>query len=200
MPAEVKDRAFEPFFTTKTRGHGTGLGLSMVYGFAKQSGGHVTIYSEVDRGTTINIYLPRTGGGARADEIEPESVPGAGRNKIVLVVEDDDGVRTLTLTRLQTLGYEIHEAADGASAIKLLEGGLKIDLLFSDLVMPGGLSGYDVARKAKEVDPAIRVLLASGYAEDLVRAENLGDLKLLRKPYRLADLRKALEAVFSDGA
>jgi PAS domain S-box-containing protein len=200
MPAEVKDRAFEPFFTTKTRGHGTGLGLSMVYGFAKQSGGHVTIYSEVDRGTTINIYLPRTGGGATADEIEPESVPGAAQNKIVLVVEDDDGVRTLTLTRLQTLGYEIHEAADGASAIKLLEGGLKIDLLFSDLVMPGGLSGYDVARKAKEVDPAIRVLLTSGYAEDLVRAENLGDLKLLRKPYRLADLRKALEAVFSDSA
>jgi PAS domain S-box-containing protein len=198
MPADVRDRAFEPFFTTKTRGHGTGLGLSMVYGFAKQSGGHVTISSEVDRGTTINIYLPRAGRGAPAGEApsEPETVPRA--NKVVLVVEDDDAVRNLTVTRLKTLGYEIHEAPDGTAAVALLESGLKIDLLFSDLVMPGGLSGYDVATRARKIDPSIRVLLTSGYAEDLVRFQNLGDLKLLRKPYRLADLRKALETALSD--
>jgi PAS domain S-box-containing protein len=199
MSAEVRDRAFEPFFTTKTRGHGTGLGLSMVYGFAKQSGGHVTIYSEVDHGTTINIYLPRTtGAAAEADIATADAKPAEKRSETILVVEDDDGVRNLTVTRLATLGFKIHESPDGASAIKLLESGLRVDLLFSDLVMPGGLTGYDVARRAKEIDPNIRVLLTSGYAEDLLRAEHLGSLKLLRKPYRLADLRKALEAVFSD--
>lgn len=196
MPAEVRDRAFEPFFTTKTRGHGTGLGLSMVYGFAKQSGGHVTIYSEVGHGTIINIYLPRAGGSAAVSDAESEPASAAGHNRVVLVVEDDDAVRNLTVTRLKTLGYEIHEAPDGVTAVKLLDKGLKIDLLFSDLVMPGGLSGYDVARKAREIDPSIRVLLTSGYAEDLVRTENLGDLKLLRKPYRIADLRKALDVAF----
>jgi len=199
MPAEVRDRAFEPFFTTKTRGHGTGLGLSIVYGFAKQSGGHVTIYSEVGHGTTINIYLPRIAASvSEAETIAADSVSTAGRGKVVLVVEDDDGVRNLTVTRLDTLGYKIHESPDGASAIKLLEDGLKIDLLFSDLVMPGGFTGYDVAKRAKEIDPSVRVLLTSGYAEDLVRAETLGDLKLLRKPYRLVELRKALDEVFSE--
>ena len=199
MSAEVRDRAFEPFFTTKTRGHGTGLGLSMVYGFAKQSGGHVTIYSETDQGTTINIYLPRASGSVSDVEITAaDAGPEGRRSETILVVEDDDAVRNLTVTRLNTLGFKIHESPDGAGAIKLLESGLKVDLLFSDLVMPGGLSGYDVARRAKEIDPKIRILLTSGYAEDLLRAENLGSLKLLRKPYRLADLRKALEAVFSD--
>lgn len=201
MSAEVRDRAFEPFFTTKTRGHGTGLGLSMVYGFAKQSGGHVTIYSEVDHGTTINIYLPRASGATTDAEIEAtESQPAIRRNETILVVEDDDGVRNLTVKRLATLGFKIHESPDGASAIKLLESGLRVDLLFSDLVMPGGLSGYDVARRAKAIDSKVRILLTSGYAEDLLRAEDLGSLKLLRKPYRLADLRKALDAAFSDPA
>ena len=199
MPAEVKDRAFEPFFTTKTRGHGTGLGLSMVYGFAKQSGGHVTIYSEVGRGTVINIYLPRNGGTPTESEAASTGLSQTERrSEIVLVVEDDDAVRNLTVTRLTTLGFKIHEAPDGASAVKLLEGGLKVDLLFSDLVMPGGLTGYDVAKRAKEIDPGIRILLTSGYAEDLLRAESLGSLKLLRKPYRLADLRQALDEVFND--
>ncbi len=196
MPAEVKDRAFEPFFTTKTRGHGTGLGLSMVYGFAKQSGGHVTISSELGHGTTINIYLPRADGTA-------EAAPGyqsaaEQRNETILVVEDDDSVRNLTITRLATLGFKIYESSDGASAVRLLESGLKVDLLFSDLAMPGGLTGYDVARKAKEINTSIRVLLTSGYAEDLLRTENLGSIKLLRKPYRLADLKSALDAVFND--
>ncbi len=199
MPAEVRDRAFEPFFTTKTRGHGTGLGLSMVYGFAKQSGGHVTIYSELGHGTTINIYLPRAGGGT-SDAVAATADAGSAvkRSESVLVVEDDDAVRSLTMTRLATLGFRIHEATDGPSAIKLLEGGLKVDLLFSDLVMPGGLSGYDVAKRARQIDPTMRILLTSGYAEDLVHADNLEYFRLLRKPYRLADLRKALEDVFSE--
>lgn len=199
MPAEVRDRAFEPFFTTKTRGRGTGLGLSMVYGFAKQSGGHVTIYSEAGHGTTINIYLPRISGPAAAAETTAkDAAPAQRRSETILVVEDDDGVRNLTVTRLATLGFRIHEAPDGASAIQLLESGLKVDLLFSDLIMPGGLTGHDVARRAKEIDPGIRIMLTSGYAEDLLRAESLGNLKLLRKPYRLADLRNALDSVFGD--
>ncbi|MFZ5677556.1 MAG: PAS domain S-box protein [Pseudomonadota bacterium] len=198
MPAEVKDRAFEPFFTTKTRGHGTGLGLSMVYGFAKQSGGHVTIYSELGHGTTINIYLPRADGMVEAEAASGHPSATEQRNETILVVEDDDSVRNLTVTRLATLGFKIHESSDGASAIRLLESGLEVDLLFSDLVMPGGLTGYDVARKAKEINTGIRVLLTSGYAEDLLRTENLGSIKLLRKPYRLADLKSALDAVFND--
>jgi signal transduction histidine kinase len=200
MPAEVKERAFEPFFTTKTRGHGTGLGLSMVYGFAKQSGGHITIYSELGHGTTINIYLPRMSGDVTKVEnvdVEPEQ---AKNERIVLVAEDDDAVRNLTVSRLKSLGYKVYEASDGPRAIKLLEDGLKIDLLFSDLVMPGGLSGREVAKRAVEIDPHILVLLTSGYAEDLIRGEDLGNLKLLRKPYRLADLRQALETVFGDAS
>lgn len=197
MPTEVRDRAFEPFFTTKTRGHGTGLGLSMVYGFAKQSGGHVTIYSEVGHGTTINIYLPRVNGTAEAQAPTAKAELPRRRSETILVVEDDDSVRNLTVTRLATLGFNIHESPDGASAIRLLESGHKVDLLFSDLVMPGGLTGYDVARRAREIYPGIRILLTSGYAEDLLRAENLGSIKLLRKPYRLADLRDALDAVFN---
>ncbi|QIG51038.1 PAS domain S-box protein [Nordella sp. HKS 07] len=196
MPAEVRDRAFEPFFTTKTRGHGTGLGLSMVYGFAKQSGGHVTIYSELGYGATINIYLPRANGTMDA-AVAADAEPSPRRGETVLVVEDDDGVRDLTVTRLATLGFKIYESSDGASAIRFLESGLKVDLLFSDLMLPGGLTGYDIARKAREIYPGIRILLTSGYAEDLLRTENLGGIKLLRKPYRLADLRSALDAVLN---
>lgn len=198
MPADVKDRAFEPFFTTKTRGHGTGLGLSMVYGFAKQSGGHVTIYSELGHGTTINIYLPRATGTAKGEVTTANAEVARRRSETILVVEDDDSVRNLTVTRLATLGFTIHESADGGSAIRLLESGLKVDLLFSDLVMPGGLTGYDVARKAREICPGIRILLTSGYAEDILRAETLGSFKLLHKPYRLADLRHALDAIINE--
>ena len=149
--------------------------------------------------SVINIYLPRNGGTPTESEAASTGLSQTERrSEIVLVVEDDDAVRNLTVTRLTTLGFKIHEAPDGASAVKLLEGGLKVDLLFSDLVMPGGLTGYDVAKRAKEIDPGIRILLTSGYAEDLLRAESLGSLKLLRKPYRLADLRQALDEVFSD--
>jgi PAS domain S-box-containing protein len=194
MPPDVRERAFEPFFTTKARGHGTGLGLSMVYGFAKQSGGHATIYSEAGHGTTINIYLPREKeeiavAGATAGEAGAKTNAG----ETILVVEDDERVRNLTVTRLKGLGYRVHEAADGVAAIRMLEEGLTADLVFSDLVMPGGLSGHDVVRRALEIDPKVKVLLTSGYAEDLARSEDLGDIRLLRKPYRLADLRTALE-------
>jgi PAS domain S-box-containing protein len=201
MTPEIRERAFEPFFTTKARGHGTGLGLSMVYGFAKQSGGQATIYSEPGHGTTINIYLPRVGeAGIPEEEAEVEPGVKAGRSETILVVEDDDRVRNLTINRLEKLGYRVHEAADGATAIKMIENGLSADLVFSDLVMPGGLNGHDVVRRVRELDPRIKVLLTSGYAEDLARTEDLGDTKLLRKPYRLGDLREAVKEALSGHA
>ncbi|MBJ3783163.1 PAS domain S-box protein [Devosia sediminis] len=193
MPADVRERAFEPFFTTKEKGRGTGLGLSMIYGFAKQSGGHATIYSEIGRGTSVNIYLPRHGT-ASAVEAEPEeaAVPPAG--KTVLVVEDDPRVRKLTVTRLETLGYATLVAADAHEALAILGRGAEVDLVFTDLVMPGGISGYELARRVAEQWPGLNVLLTSGYADELVRRDEdaIAHLKVLSKPYRMADLAQAI--------
>jgi PAS domain S-box-containing protein len=198
MPTEVKERVFEPFFTTKEKARGTGLGLAMVYGFAKQSGGHVTIYSEVGHGTTINLYLPRADGGslsAAAGSKEADLETRA--RETVLVVEDDVRVRRLTTKRLTQMGYQVLEASDGPSALNLLRSGSHVDLVFTDLIMPGGLSGRDVAIRAREMRPGIRVLLTSGYAEELVRGDDLQreQLKVLRKPYQQAELAAALRDV-----
>ena len=171
----------------------------MVYGFVKQAGGHITIYSEVGHGTTFNLYLPR----GRKD-LSPNIAPDHnGRapfqsNGVVLVVEDDPGVRELTVARLKAIGYEVVEAADGRVASDVLKSPQRVDLVFTDLVMPGGLSGRDVALLAREVRPGIKVLLTSGYAEDLVIDDQpgLAQLKILRKPYRQADLVAALREIF----
>lgn len=201
MSPEVRERAFEPFFTTKEKGRGTGLGLAMVYGFVKQAGGHITIYSEVGHGTTFNLYLPR-GGKDLSPNIAPDHNGRASfqSNGVVLVVEDDPGVRELTVARLKAIGYEVLEAADGRKASDVLNSPQRVDLVFTDLVMPGGLSGRDVALLAREVRPGIKVLLTSGYAEDLVIDDQpgLAQLKILRKPYRQGDLVAALREVFAD--
>ena len=177
-------------------GKGSGLGLSMVYGFAKQSGGHVSIYSEAGKGTTINLYLPRYTGDADAaeDHLVQEQVPPE-RSSLVLVVEDDDRLRRLTLARLGELGYRTLEAADGPSALELLDQHPSVDMVFSDLVMPGGLSGYDVCDEARKRRPDLKVLLTSGYAEETIEPEKLSSarISLLRKPYRLAALAEALD-------
>lgn len=196
MSPAVRERAFEPFFTTKEMGRGTGLGLSMVYGFAKQSGGHATLYSEEGLGTTVNIYLPRLHSGvavAAADVGQPDMQAGTG--EVVLVVEDDDRVRRLTIARLEELGYGVLEATGGASALDLLAQGRQVDLVFSDLVMPGGMSGYDLAAQVRSLYPGIKVLLTSGYAEELANSDRLmsEQLKVLRKPYRLAELARSIE-------
>jgi PAS domain S-box-containing protein len=201
MPGDVRDRAFEPFFTTKEPGRGTGLGLAMVYGFVKQTGGHVTIYSEVGHGTIINLYLPRAtapGGEEPADRSPSSADPLA--HEVILVVEDDERVRRLAITRLKGIGYKVLQAANGPEALAVLSGGDHIDLLFTDLVMPGGLSGREVANKAKELRPGIKVLLTSGYAEELVQGEDLQreHLKVLRKPYRQADLVMALRGILGE--
>lgn len=198
MPPEIRDRVFEPFFTTKEKGRGTGLGLAMVYGFAKQSGGHVTLYSEVDLGTTINLYLPRAGG----DSIAPSANKIKGgvdlhAGETILVVEDDERVRQLTIKRLKMIGYEVLEASDGPRALDILRGSSPVDLVFTDLIMPGGLSGREVAIQARQLKPGIKVLLTSGYAEELVHGDELQreQLKVLRKPYQQADLIAALRDV-----
>jgi CheY-like chemotaxis protein len=202
MPPEIRDRVFEPFFTTKGKGRGTGLGLAMIYGFVKQSGGHVTIYSEVGQGTTINLYFPRTEDAPAASTHEGGRRLDPQAREIILVVEDDERVRQLTIRRLKTIGYQVVEASDGPTALDILRSGEPVDLVFTDLVMPGGLSGRDVVVQAREIKPGIKVLLTSGYAEELVRGDDLvrEQLTVLRKPYQQADLVAALRRILGGSA
>jgi PAS domain S-box-containing protein len=195
MAPEVLEHAFEPFFTTKGVGKGTGLGLSMIYGFAKQSRGHVKIYSEVGHGTTVRLYLPRLAAAALAatsSAAEPSTHPRGGET--VLVVEDDVQVRGFVLSQLRDLGYRVLEAADGPQAQAILESDAAIDLLFTDVVMPGGLTGRQLAEAAKSKRPALKTLFTSGYTEDSVL--RLGQLdpgvRLLSKPYRRQELAQRI--------
>jgi len=193
MPPEVLERAFEPFFTTKPEGRGTGLGLSMVYGFVKQTGGHVKIYSEVGHGTTLKIYLPR----AFQAEAEPVDIPTGpieGGTETLLVVEDDVEVRTTAVEMLSELGYRVLKAADGQSALAIIQSGVPVDLLFTDVVMPGPVRSPELARQAKAVLPELEVLFTSGYTENaIVHGGRLDPgVNLLGKPYRREDLARKL--------
>jgi PAS domain S-box-containing protein len=202
MPPDVRDRVFEPFFTTKEKGRGTGLGLAMVYGFVKQTGGHVTIYSEVGHGTTFNLYFPRVDGVTADASSKFKGATDPAAREIILVVEDDERVRQLTITRLKLIGYQVLEASDGPKALDILSRGHAVDLVFTDLVMPGGMSGHEVAVRARQLKPGIKVLLTSGYAEELVHGDNLEreQLKVLRKPYHQAELVAVLREVLATGA
>jgi PAS domain S-box-containing protein len=201
MPPEVRDRVFEPFFTTKEKGRGTGLGLAMVYGFVKQCGGHVTIYSEFGHGTTFNLYFPRADGVATRAPAKMKGASDPDARETILVVEDNDGVRQLTITRLKLIGYQVMEASNGPEALDILTRDCAVDLVFTDLVMPGGMSGREVATRARQLKPNIRVLLTSGYAEELVNGDDLEreQLKVLRKPYQQAELVAALREVLATG-
>ena len=167
MSPEVMQHAFEPFFTTKDVGQGSGLGLSMVYGFARQLGGHVTIESAPGQGTTVSLFLPRAEETAASEEsvVEPER-PGA-RGESILVIEDDPHLSKLVVKQLRRLGYAVVEAADGNAALDAIAGQLGIDLLLSDMVLPGGKSGPAVAADAKRRQPDLKVLFMSGYADDI---------------------------------
>jgi PAS domain S-box-containing protein len=200
---EIKDRVFEPFFTTKDAASGAGLGLSMVYGFAKQSGGHLALYSEPGCGTTVNLYLPqaRTRIEAREAREAPEpaaAVPGT-KGETVLVVEDNWRVRRITSKRLTDLGYVVLEAENGKAALEVFETGQSIDLLFTDILMPGGMTGGDLAREARHLRPGIRILFTSGYPSEAAVKRGLLDkgAELLSKPYSKTELigsiRKALD-------
>ena len=199
-PATIA-RAFEPFFTTKPVGQGTGLGLSMVYGFVRQSGGHVKIYSELGRGTTIRMYLPRATADAAASTPSVEE-PGIamGEGQAILVVEDDDLVRRHVEAQLLGLGYRVVGAANGAAALELLLLDTHFDLLLTDVVMPGGMTGREVADAARRLRPRLRVLFMSGYTENaIVHGGRLDpDARLLSKPYRLRDLAAKVRAALTD--
>jgi CheY-like chemotaxis protein len=199
MPPDVRDRVFEPFFTTKEKGRGTGLGLAMVYGFVRQCGGHVTIYSEVGLGTTFNLYFPRIEGLASEVSASVKGATDPEARETILVVEDDERVRRLTITRLKMIGYQVLEASDGSKALDILRQDQPVDLVFTDLVMPGGISGREVAARARELKPGIKVLLTSGYAEELVHGDELEreQLKVLRKPYHQAELAAVLREVLA---
>jgi PAS domain S-box-containing protein len=191
ISSEVKDRAFEPFFTTKEAKSGTGLGLSMVYGFAKQSGGHLSLYSELGRGTTVKLYLPQSSVGAEMESVPEIATQGLQTGgETVLVVEDNPRVRRVTVKRLTDLGYVVLEAEDGKSALAILEEGQTIDLLFTDVLMPGGMTGGDLAREALRLRLGMKVLFTSGYPSEAAIQKGLLDkgAKLLSKPYSKAEL------------
>ncbi len=198
MSQETLERAFEPFFTTKETGKGTGLGLSMIYGFAKQSRGHVKIYSEIGHGTTVRVYLPRLVHGAAqatADDAADLQIPRGGET--ILVVEDDADVRDFVERQLQELGYVVLSAPDGPAARKILETDLPIDLLFTDVVMPGGITGRKLAEEAKQRRPGLRTLFTSGYTENSIIHQGRLDpgVHLLSKPYKRQDLARKLREV-----
>jgi PAS domain S-box-containing protein len=191
MDAETMTQAFEPFFTTKAVGKGTGLGLSQVYGFVKQSGGHVRIYSEVGEGTTVKLYLPRLVGVAEAEpEAAQDLTPEGSGEETILVLEDDDDVRTYSVETLRELGYRVLEAHDGPSALRLLERQTRVDLLFSDVVLPGGMTGAQVAAEARALRPDLKVLFTTGYARNAIIHHGRLDkgVQLLTKPFSHGDL------------
>jgi CheY-like chemotaxis protein len=189
---------FEPFFTTKAAGKGSGLGLSMVYGFVKQSGGHIKIYSEQGHGTTIRIYLlPALG---QVEIAEAAAAPMSGGTETILVVEDDTLVRNFVVAQLVSLGYKTIAAADSPSALEHVAGGQPFDLLFTDVIMPGGMTGRELADAVAKLRPGTKVLYTSGYtANAIVHHGRLDDgVLLLTKPYRKTQLaqmvRRAIDA------
>jgi CheY-like chemotaxis protein len=199
MSGEVIEHAFEPFFTTKPEGQGTGLGLSMVWGVVKQSEGHIKIYSEVGEGTTIRIYLPRS----RQQEDrtpEAETAPAVGGTETILVVEDDEDVRNTVVDMLTDLGYRVLKARDAQSGWAIIESGVPIDLLFTDVVMPGPLRSPELSRKARERLPDIAVLFTSGYTENaIVHGGRLDEgIELLSKPYTREALARRLRHVLAN--
>ncbi|MEH3045554.1 response regulator [Sphingomonas adhaesiva] len=199
MAPEIVDKVFEPFFSTKAEGKGSGLGLSMVYGFVKQSGGHVKIYSEPGHGTSIKLYLPRA---MESEDVEVavDTGPITGGTETVLVVEDDDEVRATVVELLADLGYRVLKAVDAQSALNVIESGIPIDLLFTDVVMPGTLKSPELARKARERLPDIAVLFTSGYTENsIVHGGRLDPgVELLSKPYTREALARKFRHVLAN--
>jgi CheY-like chemotaxis protein len=191
MDRRTVAQAFEPFFTTKPVGKGTGLGLSQVYGFVKQSGGHVKIYSELGQGTTVKIYLPRLAGEAWTDSEPDETLnPEAAQEETILVVEDDEDVRAYSVDSLRELGYRVLEAHDGPAALRILDRQPRVDLLFTDVVLPGGMTGAQVAAQARAIRPSLKVLFTTGYARNSIIHHGRLDkgVQLIVKPFSFNEL------------
>jgi nitrogen-specific signal transduction histidine kinase/ActR/RegA family two-component response regulator len=197
IPPEIAARIFDPFFTTKPRGEGTGLGLSMVFGFVKQSDGHINVYSEPGIGTTFRLYLPRDRRDAERDDPATAHAAAASGGETVLVVEDDDAIRRLVVRLLTALGYRVEAVANAADAIALFEGGARPNLLLSDVVMAGKLDGIDLATAVIERWPETRVILTSGFANANIDRDHPlpRNVRLLSKPYRREALALTLREV-----
>jgi PAS domain S-box-containing protein len=199
MGLDTRRRVFEPFFTTKPVGHGTGLGLAMVYGFVQQCGGHVAVYSEIGLGTTIALYFPVLDAvPSQKKQVRAAVARKAGQGQTVLVVDDNPRIRRLTTARLRDLGYQVQEAESGDAAAQVLQNNDGIAAVLTDLVMPGELDGLALARHIVATYPNIRILLTSGYAVDILAGQPDDiDHHILRKPYRQSELADALQALFS---
>ena len=197
IPRDLLHRVFEPFFTTKQVGKGSGLGLSMAYGFVKQSGGHVRVYSEPGDGTSFKLYFPRAHARMDPEKPKPAEKLSDGGSESILVVEDEEMVREHVLAQLASMGYHVSGAASGIDAIQMLRNGLRVDLLFTDVVMPGGMSGRDLAEAARELDPEMKVLFTSGYTENSIvhNGKLEHGVKLLSKPYRREQLAAKIRQV-----
>ena len=203
MTPEVQQRAFDPFFTTKPLGAGTGLGLSMVYGFARQSGGQVRIYSELGQGTTICIYLPRLAADARHQDVdEPDSasdIKAAINGQTVLVVDDEPTVRMLVVEVLEAMGCSTIEAQDGAGGLKVLQSPARLDLLITDVGLPGGVNGRQVADAGRKLRPGLKTLFITGYAENAVIGNGYLDsgMQVLTKPFTIEALSRRVDELLT---
>jgi CheY-like chemotaxis protein len=198
MSVETASRAFEPFFTTKETGQGTGLGLSQVYGFIKQSGGHVKIYSEIGEGTTVKLYLPRYRG---PEDVSDEGLAtqdvSRGQGELVLVVEDDPDVRDYTVEMVSELGYSVLSAPDGATALRLLDSNREVALLFTDVGLPGGMNGRQLAEQAQRRRPRLKILYTTGYARNAIVHQGRLDpgVEVIFKPFTYSDLAAKIRQV-----
>jgi CheY-like chemotaxis protein len=198
MPPEVRNRVFEPFFTTKEVGKGTGLGLSMVYGFVRQSGGYIAIESALGKGTTVALYLPKATQtpDVETEDAQPQAFPTGSER--ILVVEDNDDLLDLTSAMLTRSGYQVRSARNGTEAFRLLRGE-EFDLLLSDIVMPNGINGIELAREARRLNKRIKILLASGYAGDVLeRHHAVGEFPIIDKPFRMSDLAARLRSILHE--
>jgi CheY-like chemotaxis protein len=201
MSDETRRRAFQPFFTTKPPGKGTGLGLATAYGFVRQSGGHVTLYSEQRQGTTVSLYLPVAGTRppvAAAPSGDGET-PLPGNGEVILVVEDDPVLRQMTAARVAALGYEAVAVPSAEAALDRLAEGGRIDLVFTDIMMPDGRTGLELARELRRLRPELPILMTTGYAGEMVDVELVDGLPLIRKPYRQEDLSTAIRRTLEAG-
>lgn len=198
IPAGILNNVFEPFFTTKDVDKGSGLGLSMVYGFVKQSNGHIKIYSEEGHGTTVRIYLPQVTG--VAPPVELVSAPSIeGGHETILVVEDDNLVRTFVVGQIQSLGYATLAAVNAKEAMAVIDGPERVDLLFTDMIMPGSMNGRQLADAALQRRASLKVLFTSGYSNEAIIHHGHLDagVLLLAKPYRKSDLARMIRAALA---
>jgi two-component system NtrC family sensor kinase len=205
MTEDVSRHLFEPFFTTKPPGVGTGLGLSQAYGFAKQSGGHIRIYSEVGEGTTVKLYFPRLTGkadipawSAREPALPVANLDGS---ETVLVVEDDVQVNRLAVEALEERGYRVLSAPDGPAALRLIDGAPQIDFLLTDVVLPGGMNGRELSEEVRRRRPAIKVLYVTGYTRNaIIHHGRLDpDIDLLTKPFTAEALARKMRSILDAG-